>query len=443
MAFDLRNKVSALRGGKRWRMDADDAAKAKRARRARVGKGVALAVACLLLVIPVLLVASPISYVPLITVAVFVAVSFGYLQVLRATLEFDEDSLIDSCVRGEKIEFAVGLRNRSWLAHPRLDLYFYVTDLFGDYDAITPVTTTLGPRESNDFHFDARFTHLGTYSAGVSKIVCHDLLGLFSATITNDARHTVSVLPCLFDIENVDFANVTVTESKNQFRPILSDDMDYAGVREYQLGDPMKTVHWNLSSRNPSGELYTRLFEVFANPGLGIVIDPYAPSYDAEGLMTVFDGLVESALSANDAARKMGVDSSVTYLSREGEALSSHVVSASDSDELIRSMLQVRPAAQNAVDALEPVELLRKAGYSAHGQGNLAFCTSRLEEDALSTLTELKMRRRNPLLFVAVPRGLEDKARREFLAPLRRLDAVRIPYYIVESNENGTEVQGL
>ena len=88
------------------------------------------------------------------------------------------------------------------------------------------------------------------------------------------------------------------------------------------------------------------------------------------------------------------------------------------------------------------VRLLAREGSSPRGKGNVAFCTSRLDEEAISALIDIRNRRRHPLLLLVVPRSLEDDARKEFLAPLRTLDAAQVPYYLVESTEFATEVVG-
>lgn len=406
-------------------------------------RGLALLACLVFVIIPPLFLADPIAYAPLVTVVILVLVSFVYLRILKATLRFDEGNLVNVCERGEEIEFIVKLENRSFLAHPRLDISFYITDIFGGYDALVPVVATLGPRESRNLSFGARFTHLGTYSAGIERIVVHDLLGLFSATLENETRHPVAVRPHLFDIGDVELSSVTTQESKKLFRPIVSDDMDYAGVREYQMGDPMKTVHWNLSARNPSGELMTRLFEVYANPGLAIVIDPSAPDgLDAEAMMCVFDGLVESAVSADTYAREVGVDCEIDYLDRDATARAARFASSCDYEVLVRNMQRVIAEGEGMEISRSAVDMLRSRVNSTHGQGNIAWCTSRLDEDAITLLAEAKMHRRNPLLFLALPPGLEGKQRDRFLAPLARLRAMGIAYYLVRSNENGTEVGG-
>jgi len=414
-------KEKATRRGER-------ASGSKRVRRIPLGRIVGLAALLLVCALPVVFVNHAIAYVPLITAVAAVVVSYIYLRILERSLEFSEDSLLESCERGSEIEFKVTFKNNSPLVFVRLEPHFYISDLFGGIDTTMPATMTLMPREERDFSFDAAFEHLGTYSAGVRKIVIGDLLGLFSRTIENGNRHEVKVLPRIFDVSRMDLTNVSVQESRKAFQPIVTDDMDYAGVRAYVPGDPIKTIHWKLSSRDVSGDYYTRLFETFGNPGVSIIIDTTAPQYDAESLMQVFDGLMESALSLNEYARDCGIDSEMAYLDSYGESRKMRIVSITESDALIEDVPRVRVGNSD-----EGVELLRREGMSIHSQGNIAFCTAHVDDRIVSALLDIKLHDRNPLLFVVVPRALEGDARREFLRPLRRLDSAQIVYYVVSS----------
>ena len=393
----------------------------------RVAIVMGVLVAC---IVPIVFIDNAISYIPLLSAVFAIALSFVYLQVLKRSLRYSEDSLVDSCERNTEIEFIVRFKNTSPLVFVRLEPYFYISDLFGDIDTIIPATMTLMPYEERDFRFNALFEHLGTYSAGVSKIVISDLLGLFRHTIHNPSVHEVKVLPRLFDVTRMDLTNVSVQESRKAFQPIVTDDMDYAGVREYAPGDPLKTIHWKLSSRSTEGVYFTRLFETFGNPGVSIILDPSAPNYDHESLMQVFDGLIESALSLNDYARDCGVDSEIVYNDQYGEAHRVRINQIQEASVLVNDVPRIVVS-----EGRDSVDLLRREGLSIHSQGNIAFCTAHLNERIVSALLDIKMFDRNPLLFVMVPRALEGAERREFLKPLRRLDAAQVLYYVVSSAE--------
>jgi uncharacterized protein (DUF58 family) len=394
-------------------------------------------------VAPVLLVAHPISYVPLIAATLTVVLSWAYLQVLRRSLFISVAQMSGSCERGQQADLAVSLTNSSVLPFARIEMEFFVTDLFGGYDDIRRLTCALSPREACTLDFDVRFAHLGTYRAGISRVVIYDLLGLFSTRLEGGASRQVVVRPRRVLLDAVTSLQAIPDESRRMLKPVASDDMDYASVREYRYGDPLKHIHWNLTARSPASVMYTRLYEAYVNPSLSIIIDAYSPGLEAEELMSLFDGMVECAAALCHEARQAGIDAEVRYLDNKGIPASCRLASASDADGLVTSMLRITPAEDAELQATETEVLLRGAGLRSHGFGNVALITSRIDAGQLSALVEIRMRRRNAMAFVAVPRTLEGKKRESFLAPLRRLGAARIPHYVVESTEVETKVVGL
>jgi uncharacterized protein (DUF58 family) len=226
-------------------------------------------------------------------------------------------------------------------------------------------------------------------------------------------------------------------------KPVASDDMDYANVREYRYGDPLKTIHWNLSARNPGVVMYTRLYEAYVNPSLIIVIDAYSPHLAPEELMSLFDGMVECAYALSKEAHEAGIDSEVHYIDKTHTPAIARLTSLSDTDSLVMGMLSITPEETAGPYAKAPEVMLRRAGMSSHGAGNIALVTSRTDATLLSSLTQIRLRKRNVMVFVAVPRSLEGRKREQFLSPLRRLSELQIAHYIIESTEVQTQVVGL
>ena len=377
-----------------------------------------------------------IGYLPLVAYVLVVIVSFAYLQVLKRSFTYSEDSLASSCERGSEIDFVLNFDNNSPLVFLRFEVYIYISDLFGSIDDITPVSLTLMPHEKREFHFDAQFDHIGTYSAGVSKIVISDLLGLFTHTIKNENRHYVEVLPRLFSADNIPLSSEATSDSQKPRQALTVDDMDYAGVRDYVWGDPIKTIHWKLSARNPGGEYLTRLFEAYNNPGVAIILDTSSPEYDSESLMFVFDGIVEAALSANEFALAQGIDSVLEFRNKYGEDAKLRLLDYHEFPELTDILPRIAPGAGD-----EAVEMLRREGGLIHGQDNIIFCTSQVNEEALSLLVSFKMHKRNPVLLLVVPPSMDTEEVRKFAEPLRRLDEVQVPHFVLRSAADlGTEI---
>lgn len=424
--MDLKKKpIGPARSAKKPREAIAGAAAAVKPVAGRIAVAVAAVVVC---AIPPIFVNSIIGYLPLIALVLAFAISFAYLQVLKRSFSFSEDSLASSCERGSEIDFVLHFRNSSPLVFVRLEPRIYVSNLFGEADDVTPVPLTLMPHENREFRFQATFDHIGTYSAGVQSIVINDLLGLFSHTIVNENRHRVEVLPRLFEPSDLPLSSEVSSESQKPRQALTVDDMDYAGVREYTWGDPIKTIHWKLSARNPSGEYLTRLFETFNNPGIAIIIDTSSPDYDSESLMYVFDGVVESALSVNQYAISQGIDSVITFSSSRGEAVKFRSIRPQDFPDFTHALPRIKPG-----DGEEARDLLRQEMNSLHGQDNVALCTSQINEEIISALITLRLRKRNPMLFVVVPPAMDSEEIREFTKPLRRLDEAQIPRFVVTS----------
>ena len=408
---------------------------AKRSVKGIVGRVVLVVVALAVCVLPPIFVNNIVGYLPLIALVLMLIVSFAYLQIIKRGFSFSEDSLAPTCERGSDIDFVLLFKNATPLPLMRLDAYIYISDLFDNMDTVTPVSMTLMPREDHEFRFEATFDHIGTYAAGVQKIVVNDLLGLFSYTIVNDKRHRVDVLPRLFDTDKVTLSSEVSSESQKPKQALTVDDMDYAGVREYVWGDPIKTIHWKLSAQNPRGEYLTRLFETFNNPGIAIILDTSSPEYDAESLMCVFDGIVESALSVNQFAVSRGIDSVLEFMDKYGGASKLRLLNAKNFSDLTDILPRIKPG-----DGHEAIELLRKEGNQINGQDNIAFCTSQVNEEVISLLVSLKMRKRNPVLLLTVPPALDEQEVKDFTKPLRRLDEAGIPRLVITSAADlGTE----
>ncbi len=394
--------------------------------RQRVGKILFWLAALVVCGVPPFFINNLVGYLPLLMLVLGTFVSFSYLKILARSLSYSEATLAPSCERGSQVEFAVEFTNHSPLVFLRLEPRLFISDLFGEIVTEMPASITLMPHETRQLKFAGRFEHIGSYTAGVSSIEIGDLFGLFSHTIAGERSHEVRVLPRLFDVSRVDLQNVTVSQSSTLFKPLITDDMDYAGVRGYEPGDPLKTIHWNLSARTADGSYLTRLFETHTSPGVDIILDVSAEEADAETLMFQFDALVESALSLNSFARERGIDAQIRYLDKHETEQVRHVAGPQEFETLVVDMPRIRLGAGQ-----RELGILTREGNSIHGMSNIAFCTTHISEEVASTLIQMKLHKRNPVLFAAVPRGLSERELSRLLRPLKRLDLAGIPYYAV------------
>lgn len=388
-----------------------------------------LLITCIILLavaaLPAVFLNSAFGYLPVIMIALLFVLSFVYVQCLKRSLLFEESSNLNNCKRGTASTFSIRVKNKSPLVFPKLEVFFYISDLFGGEDDITSTTITLAPFEDRVFEFDIQFEHIGTYEAGLNKVEMQDLFGFFQKTLKNDSRYQIQVAPKVFDLSKLHISNRAFTESKNMLKPTSLDGSDYTGVREYVIGDPIKNIHWKLSARTE--HYMTRQFESYGNMGVTIVLDFQCPAYDRDSMMSVFDGVVETALSAEAYARRHGMESELVYLNKRGARKAYITRNDVNHMELIADL----PKISSEKQSVTALKLLRDEGNAAYSKGNIAFVTGNVTAQLPRTLMDIKARRKNPILFVVLPKRLEGEERQKYLKPLRGLDYAGIPYYVV------------
>lgn len=376
--------------------------------------------------------ATLLGWTPLLAYLAALLLARGYLAMLAASLSFWEETDLAECRRGEEVAFQVGFRNAGPGFFFRIRTFFYISDLDGNLASQAESSLALGPFEETSVSFKACFEHIGSYTAGLDRVVVSDFFGLFSKELRNPARHELRVMPQLQVLDNASFSEDALVESASAAKSVLADSMDYSHVRDYVAGDPLKTVHWKLSARNPQSSYYTRLFEVYTNPGVGIVMDFYGPSQQPQVLMSMFDAVVESALSIGRFAVQRGLETELLFASRDG----SKRCMLMPSDEGIPRLMADVPNMSNDPTAAQPArQILADQVESQHGQNNLVLCSANLDAQLINAVLDAKVRRRAPLFVAVVPPELSGRALDKYCAPLSRLDEADIPYVVIARSE--------
>lgn len=378
--------------------------------------------------------ASAIGWMPFLAALFLVAFARVYLIMLTRTLKIDQSAMRVRCQRERDTTFSVTFRNSGMLFFTRIEAYFAIADVQGTASNQIDTTLTLSPRESYQLDFNMRFPHVGTYQAGLQKLIVYDYLGLFSTIVQNDVQNTVQVMPRTLPLQELPFSSDALEEAQAAAKSVLSDSMDYAYVREYEPGDPLKTIHWKLTAR--LGDPMTRLFERYVNPGVSVLIDFSSYATDEGSHMELLDALVESALSIAAFARREGMEAVISFTDRAGTPAS---LSTWDDESLSVFVESLPTLSSDASRQQHVVSLLERETTARHGQGNVVICTARLDGQILPAVVEAKSRRRHPLVIAAVPGSLDERERERRCAPLALLDGADIPYEIVSSADDLAE----
>ncbi|MGI6205494.1 MAG: DUF58 domain-containing protein [Anaerovoracaceae bacterium] len=382
-----------------------------------------------LMALPAVYMNSAVGYVPILFVLFLYAVSMIYASVLIRGMTFEESSGMEQCIRGTDLEFQVRVRNATRLVCMHAEAVLYVNDAFGKPASEETLKFALARGEERVFTFSVRFEHIGTYTVGLRKLKVGGLLGVVPLVAENARKFEVSVAPKIHPLEDIDLSDRIQNESLRSYTISSAESIDYAGVREYAFGDPIKRIHWKLSSH--AGGYMTKLLESYGNNGVSVVPDLLSPVYSRDTLLSAYDAIMEMAFSICRYVKDNGLDAEMVCLSREGRR---EVFAPYDVDDFIAVMHEIPTVYTSPSPSMDARRLISPGdGGLALSYTNIAFCTATADKETIQALLALRQIRRNPMLFFFLPESVYGDERSKAMKPLRELDAAEIPYVVITS----------
>lgn len=136
---------------------------------------------------------------------------------------------------------------------------------------------SLGPRRTKTIKYTVTFQMRGYYPLGPALLETGDVFGLHRRHRVVGKPVYVMVYPKVVPLPKYDFASERpIGEVRLQNR-LFEDPTRTAGVREYQLGDPLQRVHWKATAR--TGVLHCRVYEPTTLAGATLLVDFHADGY--------------------------------------------------------------------------------------------------------------------------------------------------------------------
>ena len=142
-----------------------------------------------------------------------------------------------------------------------------------DSDAGTEVLRnawTLAPWEKVTRHLHIRAERRGVFSLGPARLEVGDLLARHAATTTLPGRDAWLVRPRMVSVAAAEATNPWGGELRAR-RGLVEDRTRYAGVRPYQPGDAVRSIHWRATAR--LGSTVVRRYEPGRHHELLLALD--------------------------------------------------------------------------------------------------------------------------------------------------------------------------
>ncbi len=383
----------------------------------------------ILSLLPAIFIEGMYGWLPALFLLCGALLSLGYMLLLRRGLRCTIGVDRQTCRRGEEAEFSVELINESHLVLSKGVAEIYTSDGTGKDMTTIEAGFSMGNERTQNIAFHVRFAHIGVYHAGIRRFEIYDPMGLFHVSLpVGENRFPVSVLPHVIDINRIHFSQDNRTETmRSPTRRLEGEGIDNSGVRTYVAGDPIKQIHWKLSAHME--DYMTKVMELQTNTGISIILDTTSAKYSGEEMLTVFDCILESGLSAARYAGRRGLDCDLTYTDRYGH----HRQITPDKENAESRLVADLPRLHTDEKSRDGVELVTQNTRFSYGQSNLIICTGRLDRELVQSITKAKKSGRVPFVIAAVPpeTDLNDRSQRALADARRTLRMAQITCMVI------------
>ncbi|MGE5674760.1 MAG: DUF58 domain-containing protein, partial [Mycobacterium leprae] len=123
-------------------------------------------------------------------------------------------------------------------------------------------------------HYQVTPQRRGLYELGPAVIKAGDPFGFWDQSMDVDERETLICYPKIVPLEELGFPSRRPFGDLKSTDRLFEDEMRFAGVREYQVGDPLRRIHWKASAA--SGRLQVKLLDPSSNMGLAVFLNTWA-----------------------------------------------------------------------------------------------------------------------------------------------------------------------
>src|SRR2546421_4382903 len=130
-------------------------------------------------------------------------------------------------------------------------------------------------------NYQIEFKGRGYYQLGPLVLESGDLFGLHRRYRVGSEPHFVLVYPKVVPLEGYELATRRPIGEVRLTHRLFEDPTRIAGVRPYELGDPLNRVHWRATAR--TGTLHSKMYEPSTIAGATVVLDFHNAGYGSRG----------------------------------------------------------------------------------------------------------------------------------------------------------------
>lgn len=173
-----------------------------------------------------------------------------YVTLAKHALEVKMVSATATTEKNTPYTYEFHIDNRSVLALPFVEAKVSIPQSNSVRCSRRIVRLSLAPMTGYCMKNTVSFRFRGTYDIGVECFYVYDFFRLFRARVEVENMTTVYVLPRRLSLDETLAQAISDSTTRTVRSPLVVDKLEVSDIRDYQNGDPLKSIHWKLSSKS-------------------------------------------------------------------------------------------------------------------------------------------------------------------------------------------------
>ena len=189
------------------------------------------------------------SHIFFIFISIIPVVCLVYALISRSALKIY--MLSDSSVTEKKTPYDYEFRilNETVLPYPFIDAYMKLPQSNSVRTTERCVKLSMSPLSSYTVKSTVQFRFRGTYEIGVCCFYVYDFFRMFRVKVDVNSLSTVYVMPRKLLTEDEKTTTAADSATRTKKAPNSYEKLEVSDIREYRMGDALKSIHWKLSSK--------------------------------------------------------------------------------------------------------------------------------------------------------------------------------------------------
>ena len=126
-------------------------------------------------------------------------------------------------------------------------------------------------RDSKRMEYSVRCNRRGYFQIGPTILETGDVMGLYRRYRVGTEPQYVTVLPDVVPLTSYEIGSKRPIGEIRMRENVMDDPTRLRGIRQWQPGDPMRSVHWAATAR--TGSLHSKVYEPSSIVGATLVLD--------------------------------------------------------------------------------------------------------------------------------------------------------------------------